>query len=129
VKEGRKRADEALKQAMATKSYQEFGLLAEKISEDDYRVNMGDHKMAPADKLPPQVRKPLSAMKPGEVSGLIQIETAYTIVRLNVHTPAHKQSFAEVKAELQTELQKKKYEHLRSSLAKQLKAKAKVEVV
>ena len=129
VKEGRKRADEALKQAMATKSYQEFGLLAEKISEDDYRVNMGDHKMAPADKLPPQVRKPLAAMKPGEVSGLIQIETAYTIVRLNAHTPAHKQSFAEVKAELQTELQKKKYEHLRSSLAKQLKAKAKVEVV
>src|ERR1035441_3896608 len=41
VKEGRKRADEALKEAKATKSYQQFGLLAEKISEDDYRVNMG----------------------------------------------------------------------------------------
>ncbi len=129
VKEGRKRADEALKQAKATKSYQEFGLLAEKVSEDDYRVNMGDHKVVPADKLPPMVLKPLTAMKPGDVSGLIQIETAYTIVRLNAHTPAHKQSFAEVKGELQTDLQKKKYEHLRSNLAKQLKAKAKVEVV
>ena len=129
VKEGRKRADEALKEAKATKSYQQFGLLAEKISEDDYRVNMGDHKMAPSDKLPPQVLKPLQAMKPGDVSGLIQIETAYTIIRLNAHTPAHKQSFTEVKAELQTELQKTKYEQLRSNLAKQLKAKAKVEVV
>ena len=129
VKEGRKRADEALKQAKATKSYQEFGLLAEKISEDDYRVNMGDHKVAPRDKLPPQVVKALLAMKAGEVSGLIQIETAYTIIRLNTHSPAHKQSFAEVKGQLQTDLQKQKYEQLRSSLAKQLRAKAKIEVV
>jgi len=129
MKEGRKRADEALKQARTTKSYQEFGLLAEKISEDDYRVNMGDHKMAPRDKLPPQVVKALLPMKPDEVSGLIQIETAYTIIRLNAHSPAHKQSFEEVKGELQTDLQKKKYEQLRSNLAKQLKAKAKIEVV
>jgi len=129
AKEGRKRADEALKQATATKSYQEFGLLAEKISEDDYRVNMGDHKVVPSDKLPPQVIKSLMAMKPGDVSGLIQIETAYTILRLNAHTPPHKQSFTEVQAELQTDLQKKKYEQLRSNLAKQLKAKSKVEVV
>jgi hypothetical protein len=129
VKEGRKRADEALKQAKATKSYQEFGLLAEKISEDDYRVNMGDHKMVPSDKLPPQVVKILTTMKTGDISGLIQIETAYTIIRLNAHTPAHKQSFTEVKSELQTDLQKRKYEQLRSNLAKQLKAKSKVEVV
>ncbi len=47
AKEARKKADDALKQAKATKSYEEFGLLAEKISEDDYRVNMGDHKVSP----------------------------------------------------------------------------------
>ena len=45
AKEARKKADEALKEAKATKSYQDFGLLAEKISEDDFRVNMGDHKV------------------------------------------------------------------------------------
>jgi parvulin-like peptidyl-prolyl isomerase len=129
VKQGRKQADDALKQAKTTKSYQEFGLLAEKISEDDYRVNMGDHKVTPKDKLPPQVVKALLAMKPGDVSGLIQIETAYTIIRLNAHSPAHTQSFTEVKTELQTNLQKQKYEQLRSNLAKQLRAKAKIEVV
>ena len=48
------------KQAKATKSYQEFGLLAEKISEDDFRVNMGDHKAVGRDKLPPQVVKALA---------------------------------------------------------------------
>src|SRR5215467_8581909 len=43
-KEGQKRANDALAQAKNTKSYEEFGLLAEKVSEDDFRVNMGDHK-------------------------------------------------------------------------------------
>src|SRR5271165_5523746 len=44
LKDARQRAEEALKQAKATRNYEEFGLLAEKISEDDYRVMMGEHK-------------------------------------------------------------------------------------
>ena len=129
AKEAKKRAEDALRQAKATKNYQEFGLLAEKISEDDYRVNMGDHKVVGRDKLPPQVLKALLAMQSGQVSGLIQIESAYTIVRLNAHNPARKQSLEEVKNQLREELQKYKYEKLRSNLAKQLRAKAKIEVV
>ena len=127
--EAKKKANETLKQAKATKSYQDFGLLAEKVSEDDYRVNMGDHKVVPADKLPPQIIAAFKTMKPGDVSGLIQIETAYTIVRMNAHTLAHKQNFDEVKAQLRDELQKQKYEQLRVNLAKQLRAKSKIEVV
>jgi parvulin-like peptidyl-prolyl isomerase len=129
VKENRKRAEEALRQAKATKSYQEFGLLAEKISEDDFRVNMGDHKAVGRDKLPPQIVKAALAMQAGQVSGLIQIENAFTIFRLNAHNPPQKQSLADVKAELRTELQKSKYEQLRSNLAKNLRAKAKIEIV
>ena len=129
AKDARKKADEALKQAKETKNYEQFGLLAEKISEDDFRVNMGDHKVVGKDKLPPQIVKAFQAMKPGDVSGLIQIETAYTIVRLNAHTLAHKQSFEEVKAQLRDEVQKLKYEQTRVNLAKQLRSKAKIEVV
>ena len=127
-KEAQRKAEDALRQAKATKSYQDFGLLAEKISEDDFRVNMGDHKAVGREKLPPQVLKALLAMQPGQVSGLIQIESAYTIIRLNAHTPGHKQKFEEVQNDLKVELQKAKYEKLRSGLAKQLRAKAKVEV-
>ncbi len=134
--EGHSRADQGgekapttrCKQAKATKSYQDFGLLAEKISEDDFRVNMGDHKVVGRDKLPPQVVKALLAMQAGQVSGLIQIENAYTIIRLNAHNPGRKQPLTEVRKDLKTELQKMKYEKLRSGLAKQLRAKAKVEV-
>ena len=129
AKDAKKKADEALREAKATKNYQDFGLLAEKISEDDYRVNMGDHKAVSLDKLPPQVVSALRALQPGQVSGLIQIENAYTIVRLNARTPARKAPFAEVKNDLATELQKSKYEKLRSNLGKQLRAKAKIEIV
>jgi parvulin-like peptidyl-prolyl isomerase len=127
--DAQKHAQDALRQAKATKSYQDFGLLAEKVSEDDFRVNMGDHKSVGRDKLPPQVVKALLAMQPGQVSGLIQIESAYTIIRLNSHNPARKRSLQEVQADLKVELQKSKYEKLRSGLAKQLRAKAKIEVV
>jgi len=128
-KEGFRRAEEALKQAKETKTYQEFGLLAEKISDDDFRVNMGDHKAVDKDKLPPQVVKAFTTMKPGQVSALIQIEQAYTIVRLDTHTLARKKSFDEVKADLKAELEKATYERLRSDLDKKLRASAKVEIL
>lgn len=128
-KEAKKKAEEALRQAKATKSYQEFGLLAEKLSEDDFRVNLGDHKVVGADKLPPQVVKTLQTMQSGQLTGLIQIETAFTIIRLNVRTPPRKKPLSEVSNDLKTELQKSKYEKLRSNLAKQLRAQAKIEMV
>lgn len=127
--DARKKAEDAARQAKATNNYEEFGLLAEKISEDDFRVNMGDHKVVAADKLPPQVVKALRGAKPGQVSGLIQIENAFTIVRATAYTPARKRPYAEVKNDLKSELQKSKYEKMRSNLAKQLRAKAKIEVV
>ncbi len=129
AKQARTKAEDALRQAKATKTYQDFGLLAEKISEDDFRVNMGDHKVVPADKLPPQVVRSLQAIQSGQITSLIQIESAYTIIRLNAHSPARKKPLSEVKSELSSDLQKSKYEKLRSNLAKQLRAKAKIEVV
>jgi len=129
LKDARKRAEDALKQAKATKSYEEFGLLAEKISEDDYRVMMGEHTFVDRDKLPPQVVSSALALQPGQVSDLIQVEQALTIVRLIAHNPAGLQKFDAVKDSLRKQLQQLKTEQLRSSLDKQLRAKAKVEVL
>jgi len=126
-KEMRKRAEDALKQAKATKSYEQFGLLAEKISDDDYRVMMGDHKAVDRAKLAPQVVQALLAMKPGDVSDIIQVEQAFTIVRLNQHIMAGKMKFADVKDSLQKELQRKKVEEVRAALDKRLRKSAKVE--
>ena len=78
ARNAKKKGEDALRQAKATKSYQDFGLLAEKISEDDFRVNMGDHKAWPR-QVAAAVVKALRAMQPGKSAGLIQIESAYTI--------------------------------------------------
>jgi peptidyl-prolyl cis-trans isomerase SurA len=128
-KEARKHADDALKAAKATKTYQEFGLLAEKVSDDDWHVNMGDRKSVEREKLPPPVVKAALAMKPGQVSDLIQLGFAYTLFRLNAHVPAGTTPFEEVRAKMQTDLQKEKNERLRADLNKKLRKTAKIEVL
>ena len=129
LKEGRKRAVDALRQAKATKTAEEFGLLAEKTSDDDYRVVMGQHKPVPAGELAPAVVKALLAMKPGDVSDVIQLDQAYTIVRLGEHTAAGETKFEDVKAQLEKELQQNKTNQLRSALDKKLRENAKIEVL
>jgi len=128
LKQARKKAEDALRQAKLTKNYDEFGLLAEKISEDDFRVMMGDHKAVDRDKLPPQVLQAVQTMQPGEVSALVDIgNNSFTILRLNAHTPAGKRTFDEVKDSVRAYLKQQKAEELRSSLDKRLRRNAKVE--
>ncbi len=127
-KEERKRAEDALKQAKAAKSYEEFGLLAERISEDDFRVMMGDHKAADRSKLPPAVVNALVAMQPAQVSDIIEFDkNAYTILRLNAHISPGMMKFEEVKDPLRAQLQKNKTEELRRALDLRLRKDAKVE--
>jgi peptidyl-prolyl cis-trans isomerase C len=127
LQEARRRAEDSLRRAKATKSYQEFGLLAEKISEDDFRVNMGDHKAVERDQLPPEIVKPALAMKQGEVSDLIPLGKTFTIFRLNNHVPAGRRKFDEVKDKLRTDMQKEKEDRLRTAVDAKLRKNAKVE--
>jgi parvulin-like peptidyl-prolyl isomerase len=127
--EARKRADDALRQAKATKSYREFGLLAEKVSDDDWHVNMGDRKNVDVAQLPPPLVEAAHRMKMGEVSDLLQFGTNYTLFRLNGRNPSGKAKFDEVKTKLTSDLQKSKAEQLRADLNKKLRRAAKVEVL
>jgi len=127
IEDARKRAEGILEQAKATKSYGQFGLLAEKVSEDDYRVNMGDRHVVKSEDLPPEVVQVAQKMKAGEVSGLIPLGTAWTIIRVGAHTPPGKSAFAEVKAKLMENLQKQKYEQLRVELDKRLHQNAQIQ--
>jgi parvulin-like peptidyl-prolyl isomerase len=129
VKEARKKAEEAAKHAKASKTYQEFGLLAEKYSDDDWHVKMGDRKAVEADKLPPPVVQAARAMKVGQVSDLIQLGPNYTLFRLNAHIRAGVTPFAEVKAKLMADLPKERSDQLRAQLNKKLRKTAKIEVL
>ncbi len=129
LQEARKRAEETLPKAKATKNYEEFGLLAEKVSEDDYRVMMGDHKPLTPNQLAPSVLPKLRSMEPGQVTDLLQVDNIYTIVRLNKHNPAGKKKFEEVKAQVIQQLEKTKTNQIRANLDKKLKQNAKIEVL
>lgn len=127
TQEARRRAGDALRQAKATKNYNDFGLLAEKISEDDFHVMMGDHQAADRSKLPPAVVNTLLAMQPGQVSDLIEFAPGdFTILRLVSHNPAGMQKFESVKATLYQQLLKDKNEQLRSALSAKLSKNAKI---
>ncbi|MDR3677209.1 MAG: peptidylprolyl isomerase [Acidobacteriota bacterium] len=128
LSEARQRAASALRQAKATKNHEEFGLLAQKISEDDFRVMMGDHKAADRSKLPPPVVKALAAMQPSQVSDIVEFDAHdYTILRLTAHIPSGMQQFETVKDKLLGALTKDKNEQLRSALATKLSRNAKIE--
>jgi parvulin-like peptidyl-prolyl isomerase len=68
-------------------------------------------------------------MKPGEVSELIPLGDSYTIFRLEARTSAGTTPFAEVKAKLQSEMQKENTEQLRSAFAQKLRKNAKIETL
>jgi peptidyl-prolyl cis-trans isomerase SurA len=127
LKQMQVRAEDALLQAKATKTYEEFGILAEKISEDDYRVMMGSHKSVDAAELPPAVLQAVSKMEPGQISDLIQAEGSLTIIRLNAHTPARMQQFSEVYSSVRAQMRRNKQEMLRRELDAKLRKNAKVE--
>ena len=127
LKEGRTRIESAYKKAKAAKTAEEFGMLAESLSDDDYRVVLGQHKPVPVNELAPQVLTALRAMKPGGVSDIIQLDQAYTIVRLNAHAPAGKTPLAEVRAKLTNDLRESRRNQLRKDLDKNLRQNAKIE--
>jgi hypothetical protein len=127
LKDGRTRIESAYKKAKAAKSAEEFGMLAEKLSDDDYRVVLGQHKPVPVDQLAPQVLKLLRTMKTGDVTDIIQLDQAYTIVRLNIHTPAGKTPLSEVRAKLTKDLHESRKNQLRKDLDKKLRQNAKIE--
>ena len=129
LKEARKRADDAYKQAQATKTAEQFGLLAEKISEDDYRVMMGDHKWVARAKMPPEMLAPALKMQAGQMSDVIQVGPNYVIFRMNRHIPPGKTKFEDVKVQLQKQLEKSKTNQVRAALGKKLRQGAKVETL
>jgi len=127
LKASRQKAEDLLVLAKATKNYEQFGLLAEKSSEDDYRVNMGDHRTVVGTDVPPEVAKVARKMKVGEVSPLIQLGNAFTIIRLNGYVASGKSPFYEVKAKLTKQLQQQKQERLRAALDQKLHQNAKIQ--
>jgi parvulin-like peptidyl-prolyl isomerase len=121
------RAEDILLKAKATRSSEEFGVLAEKNSDDDWRVMMGDHGLVEEGRMPAPVGQIAFRMKPGAVSDVIRVENSFCIVRVSANEPAKHLPFEEVKAQIRKTMQAQRVEQLRGTLNRRLRKTAKVE--
>lgn len=129
LNDAKKKAEEAAKQAKQTKDAEQFGLLAEKSSDDDWHTKMGVRKTMDVKDLPPMVATAARNMKVGDVSDLIQVGNAWVIIRLNAHAMPGKTPFDSVQKKLSTDLQKQKTVEVRAELNQKLHKDAKIEVL
>lgn len=123
----RKHADELLPQAKAAKTYEDFGRLAEKYSEDDWRIMMGDHRWIHKGRLPSAVEAVAFRLKAGDVSDIIETSEAFVIVRVNGKQPQTQIPYAQVSQSLREDLEKAKLGDLRRTFEQQLRKTYRVE--
>ncbi len=124
----RQRIDKILPQAQAAKSFQAFGMLAEKFSEDDYRVNMGDHQLVHRGGMQLPEFNAVFSMKVGETR-IIASSAAYTIVRLNKHLAGKQLTLAEARSSIRQQLEKERLAARNQSFHESLRKRAKVEIL
>jgi parvulin-like peptidyl-prolyl isomerase len=127
--EARKKIIDIARLGREAKTSRDFGLLAEQISEDDWRTKLGNRGSVEVGKLPPEIVAAARKMKTGQVSDPIQLDRAWVVFRLNGHTQAGKTPFLEAKTSLKAEIQKQKKLAIRAALNQQLRKNAKVEVL
>ncbi len=121
------RIQQILPQAQSAKNYSEFGLLAERVSEDEYRVNMGDHKWVHLVSLPAEIAKPLANLQAGQISGIVEARFGYVILRVNERRPAKQLTYDEVKDELRKEIEDANAQRRWTALQTELKKSAHIE--
>jgi parvulin-like peptidyl-prolyl isomerase len=126
-RDARKRAEEILPKARAAKNYEEFGVLAEKVSEDDWRVMMGDHKWTHRGEVDPQFVR-IFTMKSGETTDVLESREGFHILRVNGHEPQRQMTFAEVKDRLRKDLETKRRDDRAETFELSLKKNARIEM-
>jgi len=125
--EARKRAEELLPKARAAKNYEEFGVLAEQVSEDPWHVMMGDHKWKHRGEVAPEFERVFS-MKPGETTDVLESSQGLHILRVNDHQPQRQMTFAEISDQLRKELEAKRLGDRAERFEQSLRKNAKIEM-
>ena len=136
-KTGEKVKPEEMLRAQATalavladaKEGKDFAELARKFSEDPAaRKDGGDLGSFKKGDMQPELRKAIIALKPGEISELVNTPIGLHIIKLEAIVPGTTKSFDSVKAEIEEMLYRKKSEERFAQWAKELRSKASIEI-
>lgn len=111
------------------KAGEDFGDLAYKMSEDNYRVKSGDIGYMHKGRMLPEIEEAAFKLKVGEMSDLIKAENNWYIIKLEDKKPEHQLSFEETKDKLKKELETTRAQELKEAWITDLRAKAKIEVL
>jgi peptidyl-prolyl cis-trans isomerase C len=120
------KAEAVLKKA---KAGEDFAELAWKYSEDPYAVKGGDIGYIHSGRLAPELEKTAFKLKPGEVSGLIEVKAGYFIIKVEEIIPSKLLDFDEIKDKLRKDLENRRKKEIRQELIKRLKEKAVIKKV
>lgn len=106
---------------------QDFGLLAGKVSEDNFRIKGGDVGYVHRGRLLPEVEDEAFKTKVGETSGLIKASGMWFIVKVEEKSPESQLAFEEIRAKLKRDLEEKQSRELLNTWMEGLRARAKIE--
>jgi peptidyl-prolyl cis-trans isomerase C len=126
AKEEMRKKAEALLQRVRAK--EDFAALAKQSSEDPGSArNGGDLGAFGRGQMVPPFEQAAFALKPGEVSGIVETPFGFHIIKVTEKIPARKLPFAEVKERLKLEMVQQKRQQAQQSYLNSLRAKAKIE--
>lgn len=122
-----KKAEDIYKKAKAGEDFRE---LAKKYSEDPYASRGGDMGWSHKGSLYPEIDAAAENMKLGEVSEPVQTIYGYHVLKMEGKQPSVQKKFSEInKQTLKKELQAKEYKSLSDDWIKELRSKAKIEII
>ena len=108
---------------------QDFGNVASRLSEDNYRIMGGDLGYIHRGRVLPEIEEVAFRLKPGEVSDLIKADNTFFIVKTEERKAEHQLTFGESKDKLRKELEKRRSDELMTAWMAELKGRAKIEIV
>ena len=123
----KKKARAALKRI---RSGEDFAAVAAGMSEDDYRVKGGDFGYIHRGRLKfPKIENEAFRLKEGEMSGLLQADGTWFIIKAGEKKPELQMTFEQMKNKLKADIEAQRTAELTKKWMADLRAKAKIEVV
>lgn len=122
--EAKAKAEEILKRA---NSGEDFADLAYRYSEDPYRVKGGDLGYIHRGRMEPELEETAFKMKVGDITGPVETEYGYYIIKVEDRKPEIQFSFDEVRDRIKKELEGKRREERKREWIRLLREKAKIE--
>lgn len=108
---------------------EDFGDLAARMSEDDYRIKGGDIGYIHRGRIYPELEEAAFTLKIGEASGVLKSQGMWFIIKVEDKEPEHLVKFEDIKGKLKKDLEDKRAAELLEKWIVDLRTKAKIEVL